>query len=261
MSDMEEREGIVFDIKELSLYDGPGLRCTVFLKGCPMRCVWCHNPEGISPEPEIMRSAFGTRMVGARYTASALTEKIFSYLPLFKRPEDGITFSGGEPMTQAEFLADVMRRLKGRVNMIVQTSGYAKRPHFAAVIREADIIYFDLKIMDGKLHKFYTGVDNALILENLKYMNDAGYKYRIRVPLIPGVTDTPENYRGIRDFVRGNLCDKNNLTGLDLLPYNPSAGGKYKGLGREYSPGFDESRAVRIDPGCLRETVKEVKVL
>jgi pyruvate formate lyase activating enzyme len=124
------------------------------------------------------------------------------------------------------------------------------------------MIYFDLKIMDEKLHRFYTGVDNSPILENLKYMSERGYKYRIRVPLVPGVTDTPENYRNLRDFIaEENIASGGGFEGLDLLPYNPSAGGKYKALGREFAPGFDETRAVRIDAGFFDGVVKEVKVL
>jgi pyruvate formate lyase activating enzyme len=249
--------GIIFDIKELSLYDGPGLRCTVFMKGCPLRCAWCHNPEGISPVPEVMRTDFSERLVGQRYTVSELEGRLLSYERIFEKC-GGVTFSGGEPLAQAEFVVNVMTRLKGRVHTILQTSGYAPPPIFASAVSAADTTFFDLKLMDRDLHKRYTGVDNGVILGNLKYLDGAGHNYRIRIPLIPGVTDTDENYGAIREFITKNL---DNPEGIDLLPYNPAAGGKYGALGREFRPCYDECRKVRVDAGFFKGSAKEVKVL
>ena len=250
--------GIVFDIKEFSVFDGPGLRCTVFLKGCPLRCVWCHNPEGQNPEPEVMRTTVDERMVGKRFSASELEEKLLSYAPIFANGTGGITFSGGEPLFQAEFVVDVMKRLKGKIHLLLQTSGYAAASAFDEAAFLADEAYFDLKLVDSELHQIYTGVDNSVIMENLKRLDRSGQSYRLRVPLIPGVTDTPENYEAIRNFAAKYL---KNCGGLDLLPYNPAAGGKYQALGRTFAPGFDEKRDLHVMPDFFRSVIEDVRAL
>jgi pyruvate formate lyase activating enzyme len=256
---MPEPSGVVFDIKEFSLYDGPGLRCTVFLKGCPLRCSWCHNPEGISPAPEAMLSSSGERTVGRRFSASELAAKLLAYKPLFEGNGGGVTFSGGEPLFQARFVTDVMRRLKGEVHIVLQTSGYAPRSAFASAAEASDIVFFDLKLVDEALHRRHTGAGNSEILGNLKHLDSSGHDYRIRVPLIPGVTDTPENYAAIRGFISDNL--RGNLRGIDLLPYNSAAGGKYRAVGRIFRPDFDERMPIRVDLDALSGVAKEVKAL
>jgi pyruvate formate lyase activating enzyme len=205
-----------------------------------------------------MRSALSERIVGRRYTVSELERRLMSYERIFEGGEGGVTFSGGEPAAQAKFVIEITRRLKGRVHTILQTSGYAAPSLFEAVASEADSIFFDLKLIDAGLHKRYTGVDNEIILNNLKRLDGAGHAYRIRVPLIPGVTDTEENYEAIREFVAKNL---RNPEGIDLLPYNPSAGGKYEAVGREFRPDWDEGRKVRVNPEFFRGLAREVKAL
>jgi pyruvate formate lyase activating enzyme len=250
--------GIVFDIKEFSLYDGPGLRCTVFLKGCPLRCTWCHNPEGQNHEPEVMKSASGDRLVGTRQRASELESKILSYVPIFAAGNGGVTFSGGEPLSQAGFVINAMKRLKGKVHLLLQTSGHADASAFDEAASLADEVYFDVKLIDNSLHRAYTGMDNSLILENLRRLDRSGQSYRLRFPLIPGVTDLPENYENIRNFVDSHL---KNCGGLDLLPYNQSAGGKYSALGRTFEPNFDETQTARVEPDFFRTVLKDVRAL
>lgn len=252
--------GLVFDIKEFALYDGPGLRCTVFLKGCPLRCSWCHNPEGLSQCPEIMRTPSGEREVGVRYRASDLLARLMSYAPVFAGTDGGITLSGGEPLLQAEFSAAVLRGLRGRLHTVLQTSGFAPRDVFAATAPLADLVLFDFKLADPEAHRRFTGKDNARILDNLLRMDASRRPYRIRLPLIPGVTDTPENYRGILRFITENLGN-GELLGLDLLPYNQAAGGKYQAVGKIFTPGYDENREAIIDPDFFRDAVREVNVL
>ena len=256
----EDPCGIIFDIKEFSLYDGPGLRCTVFLKGCPLRCSWCHNPEGQNFQPEVMKSASGGRLVGTRQRASEVEKEILSYTPIFAASNGGVTFSGGEPLAQPEFLINVMRRVKNKLHVLLQTSGYAPAAVFEAAAALADEVYFDLKLIDPQTHRDYIGKDNIPILENLLRLDRLGQKYRIRVPLIPGVTDTPKNYGDIRDFIASHLRS-GNCGGLDLLPYNPAAGGKYQAIGRTFEPGFDERQELHVEPDFFRTVVKDVRSL
>ncbi|MDR3210807.1 MAG: radical SAM protein [Planctomycetota bacterium] len=253
--------GLVFDIKEFALFDGPGLRCTVFMKGCPLGCSWCHNPEGQAFRPEVMRTAAGERTVGVFYRPEELADKLLGYQEVLKLAAGGVTFSGGEPLWQGDFVAEVMRRLTGRLHLLLQTSGYAPSALFRQVSDLSDLVYFDLKLVDPVLHRRYTGQDNALILENLRRLDRSGRPYRLRVPLIPGLTDSRENYQNLRDLLAGELNQTDGLQGLDFLPYNPATGGKYPALGRVFQPGYDETRPLDLAVDFFREVVKEVKVL
>lgn len=258
---MSEPVGVVFDIKEFAIYDGPGLRCTVFMKGCPLHCSWCHNPEGIAPEPETMRNAAGSRIVGVGYTVSALVDRLMAYAPVFAGGMGGVTFSGGEPLYQADFLIAVLKRLRGKMHIVLQTTGFAPRDAFLAATELADLVYFDVKLIDPARHELFTGKDNAAILANLKALDRSGKPYRIRIPLVPGVTDTEENYAGIRDFIAEELGFGDSLLGVDLLPYNRAAGGKYCAVDRKYIPGFDEDKPLEIHPETFQAIVREVTVL
>lgn len=162
---------------------------------------------------------------------------------------------------QAGFLIETMRRLKGRLSVLLQTSGYADKKDFTDAIAWADMVYFDLKLVNSELHKRYTGADNSIILDNLEQLDRSARVYRIRIPMIPGVTDTERNYSDIRDFIKNHLGAGNNLEGIDLLPYNQSAGGKYRALGRQFEPFFDEKAALRIEPDFFRQVTREAKIL
>jgi pyruvate formate lyase activating enzyme len=253
--------GLVFDIKEFALFDGPGLRCTVFFKGCPLRCSWCHNPEGLEQAPEVLQSGAGSRTCGVYYGLADLAERLLRYAPVFEGTEGGVTLSGGEPLMQGEFVQKLMLLLKGKLHLLLQTSGYAPEKVFLDTASLADMVYFDFKLADPLEHKKHTGKDNAPILKNLRALDHSGIPYRLRLPLIPGLTDTPENYRGIGDFIEKFLCSGNNLQGLDLLSYNPAAGGKYKAAGRVFAPDFDERRPPNPDPDFFKGLVKEVTLI
>lgn len=257
---VEDPLGVVFDIKEFALYDGPGLRCTVFMKGCPLRCSWCHNPEGLAMEPETMKTAAGERRVGAIYQAEELAERLERYIPVFDAAGGGVTFSGGEPLLQAEFVSAVMMLLKGRMHVLLQTSGHAQGDVFLQTAGLADMVFFDVKLMDPARHRRFTGVDNGRILDNLRALDRSGMLYRIRLPLIPGVTDTPENYEALREFIRREVRG-DTMAGLDLLPFNEAAGGKYQAVGRAFNPGFDATQPVNIQPEWFQDIVREVTVL
>ncbi len=260
------RTGIVFDIKEFAVHDGPGIRTTVFLKGCPLRCAWCHNPEGLSPEPQVLRSAVGDRLAGRRYTSAELAALLNDQAAILRAGGGGVTFSGGEPLMQAPFVAEVVEQLHG-LHVLLDTSGCvgpvgsagsvgsdrsdrsAEPDLFRRIAGRVNLVFFDLKLMDPEAHRRWTGADNAPILRNLRALPEVGVPFVVRVPLVPGVTDTEANLAAIAAAVRG-------LPGLqrvDLLPYNRVAGGKYRACGLEYHPGFDEDRPVNADTAPFEE--------
>jgi pyruvate formate lyase activating enzyme len=229
--------GVVFDVRELTVHDGPGLRTTVFLKGCPLRCAWCHNPEGLSPGPQVMRSATGERLVGRSYTSAELASLLNRQAPLL-RGNGGVTFSGGEPLMQSAFVADTIVRLED-LHVALDTSGYAPEEGFRRVASQCDFVLFDLKLMKSEGHRRWTGVDNEPILRNLALLAELGTPFVIRVPLVPGVTDTNENLRAIAH----RLSTLPRRPKVELLPYNRAAGGKYAACGLEWRPSFDETAA------------------
>lgn len=252
-------KGKIFSIEEFSVYDGPGIRTSIFLKGCPLRCSWCHNPEGQSFEREYLRNSNGciecgacmaeegklneasvgrcpkglVRACGEDYEAKDLCEKLLKNKELL----DGVTFSGGEPLMQAEFLLECLNILKGKLQTAVQTSGYCLPDTFQKVLDAADYFLYDLKLMDEGLHRRYTGVSNERILQNFDALAKSGKEFVPRVPLIPGVIDTEENLTAIAEHLL-----QYDIHYLELLPYNKMAGGKYKAAGRRFAPDYDESK-------------------
>jgi pyruvate formate lyase activating enzyme len=234
--------GIVFDIKEFAVHDGPGIRTTVFLKGCPLRCLWCQNPEGISLEPQTMTSPAGKRIVGQRYTSEELADLLNGQADILRRNEGGVTFSGGEPLMQAAFVAEVIDSLDN-IHTLLDTAGCATADDFRLVAGKADLIYFDLKLIDPDAHRKYVGGDGKRILSNLRLLTRIGTPFVVRVPLVPGVTDTEDNLAAIAETVTGLA----GMIRVDLLPYNKAAGGKYAAAGMDFSVDYDESREVNAD--------------
>ncbi len=279
-------EANIFSIEEFSIYDGPGIRTTVFLKGCPLRCVWCHNPEGQTFEPQIVRSPNGCincgnctkfaacendtitytekciancplhllRVSGQPMTASQLFDKVIKNAPMLS--DGGITFSGGEPLAHPQFLAECMSLFKGKLHIALQTSGYAKPEVFNKILPLCDLVLFDLKIINNEKHIQYTGCSNEDILINFKTLASSGTDFIVRVPLIPTVTDTEEN---VTDICR--IMNESGAKYAELLPYNKMAGSKYALVGREYNPPFDEKTEVCIRPEIWAENGIEIKIL
>lgn len=279
--------GCIFSIEEFSVYDGPGIRTTVFLKGCPLRCTWCHNPEGQTEEPQIVRSPNGCigcnncvkaavkqngrlvfteesikkcprgllRTCGEKLDSELLCRRVMKNAVILNN-DGGVTFSGGEPFMQSEFLFECLQRLKGKLHTAIQTSGYCSKQVFDTALGLADYFLYDLKLADSAQHKKFTGVPNELILDNFSRLANSGKAFTVRVPLIPGVSDTEENIAGI-----AKILNDNKVGYAELLPYNKMAGGKYRMLQREYNPGFDETAEVRIREDIFRSYGVEVKVL
>lgn len=241
-------KGLIFDIKEFSIHDGPGIRSTIFLKGCPLSCMWCHNPEGQSPNPQLMHHPGGVRQVGEFITSEDLARKLNRQATIFKQNEGGVTFSGGEPLMQSEFVAEVIEQLEG-IHVVLDTCGHGTSNDFGNLLSRVDLVFYDLKIIDPKMHKKYTGQDNSLILDNLILLSQSGVPFVIRVPLIPSITDTTENLTRIASTIQ----DLPGLQNVDLLPYNKSAGAKYQPAGMHWQPSYDEKRPVNIELAIFRD--------
>ncbi|MGA2111052.1 MAG: radical SAM protein [Anaerolineales bacterium] len=247
--------GCVFDIREFTVHDGPGIRTTVFLKGCPLRCAWCHNPEGQSTEPQVMSSPAGTRQVGFEYSPDELAGRLNRQSVLFLPNEGGVTFSGGEPLMQAGFVAEVIDRLEP-MPVLLDTSGYGDERDLRLLLDRVDLVYYDLKLIDEGSHLHYTGRSNRPILSNLQVVSRSGVPFVVRVPLVPGVTDTDENLAGIAQAVKGLP----GLVQVDLLPYNLAAGAKYRAAGMEFRPEYDESQPVRVNTHVFLEAGEKVRL-
>ncbi len=249
------QKGIIFDIKEFAVHDGPGIRTTVFLKGCPLACMWCHNPEGQSREPQEMQGPSGSRMVGTEYTSMQLADLLNRQSPIFKKNEGGVTFSGGEPLMQAKFIAEVIDRLND-VHVLLDTSGFGNESDLRMLLPRLNLVYYDLKLIDARNHRIYTGVDNQIILHNLQVINESRLPLVIRVPLVPGVTDTDENFHQIAGLVKEMPA----LVSVDLLPYNRQAGAKYPAAGMHFQPTYDETQPVRINKAIFQDAGIKVNV-
>ncbi|HUC85805.1 MAG TPA: radical SAM protein [Candidatus Acidoferrales bacterium] len=249
-------KGVVFDIKEFAVHDGPGIRITVFMKGCPLRCTWCHNPEGMSPEPQLLRGAAGERMAGQWFTSAELAARINDLADLLRQAEGGVTFSGGEPLAQVEFLIEVLDLLQP-LHILLDTSGLGPERDFRRLASRSHLVYFDLKLIDRDAHAYYTGMGNELILRNLQVLSQMALPFVIRVPLIPGVTDTQANLSGIAQHIAG-------LPGLervDLLPYNHAASAKYGACGLNFYPKFNAAKPVSVDTTCFHLAGVETRIL
>ncbi len=261
--------GNIFSIEEFATFDGPGIRMTVFFKGCPLRCSWCHNPEGQLFAPELARRTSGClacgacaknakkdaegtlhltdasrdacparliHTVGEEVRVDTLATRILKNADVLNATGGGVTFSGGEPLAQSAFLLAMLDTLRGKVHRAVQTSGFASSETFARVLNACDYMLYDLKLIDPDAHRTYCGVDNASILANYRTLAASGVPFVTRIPLIPTVTDTEENLTAIARLMRDV-----GVSYAELLPYNRAAGAKYSALLRTYTPRFDET--------------------
>jgi len=248
--------GIVFDIKEFAIHDGPGIRTTVFLKGCPLSCMWCHNPEGQSRQPQVIQGPAGERISGKVYSPIDLATLLNQQVDILRANDGGLTFSGGEPILQADFVVEVIDLLDD-VHVLLDTSGYGQEGDFHRLVDRSDLVFFDLKLIDSIAHQHYTGCDNDLILSNLHLMNEMGKPFVVRVPLVPGVSDTDQNLTGIAQTLQGMP----GLLRVDLLPYNKAAGSKYRYAGMEFEPNYDETHELNFNTALFEQAGIKVTVL
>ena len=271
--------GIVFDIKEFAVFDGPGIRTTVFMKGCPLRCHWCHNPEGLLPKPQLMVSkaacvhcgacsdvcrhpgeciACGDcipvcrgefrKLSGEEWSAEALAQRLIKDRDVYRMSGGGVTFSGGEPLMQWSFVSDVIHRLNG-IHTAIETSGYCSDAVFADAMKQCDLIMMDWKVSDPELHRHFTGVEQDRILRHAKMLAEGNTPFILRMPIIPGVNDYPDHFRRAAELAANSKA----LIRVDLLPYQQAAGAKYEMVGREYKTDFDGNIPPRFYPEFFEE--------
>ncbi|MDD2573590.1 MAG: glycyl-radical enzyme activating protein [Bacillota bacterium] len=280
MTKTRQLNGTVLRIERSSIHDGQGLRTVLFLKGCPLRCIWCSTPESQNPVPEKGYAKERCRECGLcveacpagalsldgesgglqinrekcrgcfacvdkcpsgalkRYGYSMSVEQAVAEVSrdeiFFFHSGGGVTISGGEPLSQARFTAAVLRECKRLgIHTAIETCLFAPWEDVKMALPWLDVLYADIKVMDGALHKKLTGADNTLILENLRRADASPYNIEIiaRVPMIPGITDTGENLSETVRFLR----QVKKLKDIELLPYHRLGTDTYKHLGREYS--------------------------
>ncbi len=237
------KKGLIFDIRRYSVHDGPGIRTTVFLKGCPLRCVWCHNPEGLLQEQQVIRrerSLDGHRticeeIVGTWYTTGEVLAEIQKDVLFYEESGGGVTFSGGEPLLQSDFLAEMLLMCReAGIHTAVDTSAYADAGIFTKIVRLTDLVLFDMKCLDDETHLKWTGAGNKLILANLESLKGMtserthSPKLIIRIPIIPGVNDNYKEMHYICDYLSGLDIS---LEKIELLPYHKLGRNKYEAMG------------------------------
>ena len=253
---------MIFDIERNSFVDGPGIRTTVFFKGCDLSCLWCHNPESHDPKPQMMfykdkckscgkckevcpyhfekcdlcgkctlYCPVGARKIcGKSYTVDEVLNEIIKDKSYYETSGGGVTFSGGECMLQLDFLCEILKKCKENgIHTAVDTAGFVPFASFEKVLPFTDLFLYDIKIFDTEKHKQYVGADNNLILENLKKLLRAGASIYIRIPVIPGVNDSVEEMQQIKDFLSANGKPEK----IELLPYHAMGENKYRALARE----------------------------
>lgn len=257
--------GRIFAIEEFAVFDGPGIRVNVFFKGCPLRCRWCHNPEGLSSGRQIVRSPNGClacgrcravcpspdtcvlcgncinacprgllRFAGEEWTSDALAKRVLRLKPILQNG-GGVTFSGGEVLMQPDFLCEMLDKT-AVLHRAVETCGQGRTEDFLRMLDRVELVFFDLKVMDSERHWYFTGVPNERILSHAKLLMKSGVPHVFRVPFIHDVNTDEENLRRMAAF----LVDSPVTPHIEFLAYNKMAGAKYPLAGLAYDESFEQ---------------------
>ena len=232
-------KGTIFDIQRNSFVDGPGIRTTVFFKGCNLKCAWCHNPESQSPMPQIMfypdkctncgrcrgitekDANFicfndAKEICGKEYTTDEILHEILKDKVFYDNSNGGATFSGGECMLQIDFLSEILKKCKENgIHTAVDTAGNVPWAYFERILSHTDLFLYDIKLFDDEKHAKYTGCSNKIILDNLKRLFEVGAKVYIRIPIISGVNASADEMQKIKCFLQPYQPVK-----IELLPYH-----------------------------------------
>jgi len=270
---IQNQTGIAFDIKKFAIHDGPGIRTTVFLKGCPLKCIWCHNPESIEPSPEIFYSpdkcigcmtcfrvcpnhchtlqeqthvyarercvrcgactsecyAEALELIGRVRSVEDIIAEVLQDEPFYETSHGGMTISGGEPMFQFGFTRELLRSAKEkRLHTCLDTSGIAPFDRYRHLLELTDIFLYDLKETDPEKHLKYTGVPNALILDNLIQIDACGSQIILRCPIIPGLNDREDHFAEIAAWANR----LRHVLEVNVLPYHPLGTSKNERIGK-----------------------------
>ena len=211
---------LIFNIQKFSLHDGPGIRTTVFFKGCNLRCQWCANPESFSAQPE----ADNGETVGRYYTLDEVMSEVLKDKAFFEKSGGGVTLSGGEPLLQAEFVLTFCDALHAEgITVGIETAANVSSAIFAGVLKKCDFAYIDLKHWNSAKYREGTGVGNSRILGNIRQALASGIPTTIRIPLIPGFNNAPDDARAyaalLKELGAGNV---------HVLPFHQMGESKYK---------------------------------
>lgn len=272
---MSNKSAVVFDIQKYSIHDGPGIRTVVFLKGCPLKCLWCANPESQLSEPHIVYFkdkcisdlnckkvcpnnaitfdkegikinenkcskcmlcvdncyATALKVYGKNLTIDEIVSKCMEDKLFYETSNGGVTLSGGEPLFQFESAHEILSRLKSKgIHTAIETTGYVSNENIKKIMDYVDLFLFDIKAVNIDKHKRLTGVDNHIIHDNLRYLDEHNKNIIIRVPVIPSLNDSKDDMLNIINFVK-NLKNKHQV---NLLPYHRLGLYKYEVLKRDY---------------------------
>ncbi len=292
-------EGVISNIQHMTVHDGPGVRTEVFFKGCPLRCLWCSNPEGLSPEPEVgvftndcigidvcgaclkacpsgALLASGNRIAGIdrevckkclkcagacpnsslvvygkHMTVEQVMEEILKDRSIYMKTGGGVTLSGGDCLFQPRFVLELLKACrKVRIHTCVESEVICSTEILDSILPYVDLFITDIKHMDPYKHREYTGHSNRQILKNIEYLTLKSTPLIIRLPIIPGCNDAPENIRATAEFLTQTM--KGNLRQIQIIPYRPLGIEKYRALGIEY-PMQERSRT---SPGEYLEQIR-----
>ena len=244
--------GTIFNIQRFCINDGPGIRTTVFLKGCPLKCIWCHNPESQAREPEIMfykdkctkcgscvnvtvnDSDFvcindAKEICGKEISSDEVIKEVLKDEIFYQNSGGGITISGGEPFYQFDFSLELVKKAKeNELHTAIETCGFVKNSNLKKIAEFVDLFLYDYKETNSEKHKNFTGVDNTVIIDNLSFLNNINKDVILRCPIIKGCNDRREHFEGIAEIANRYK----NILHIEIEPYHSLGEGKYSALGK-----------------------------